>query len=164
MLGIFLLFTLPRQFTSWLHTLNDSGNSRPDISPEFQKPISNWLLDSSCPVGKSNLFSPEIYLSNHNFFFFFFLVFLGLYPQHMEVPRLGVELELQLLAYTTAIATQDLSWVCDLHYNSQQRQILNSLSKASDWALVLMDTSWVHYHWATMGTPTHNILIAYFSF
>ena len=28
------------------------------------------------------------------FFFFFFLVFLGPHPQHMEVPRLGVELEL----------------------------------------------------------------------
>ena len=27
----------------------------------------------------------------------------------MEVPKLGVELELQLLAYTTATATQDLS-------------------------------------------------------
>ena len=33
----------------------------------------------------------------------------------MEVPRLGVESELQLLAYTTAIATRDLSYVCDLH-------------------------------------------------
>ena len=32
--------------------------------------------------------------------FFFFLVFLGPHPGHMEVPRLGVELELQLLAYT----------------------------------------------------------------
>ena len=29
----------------------------------------------------------------------------------MEVPRLGVELELQLLAYTTASATQDPSCV-----------------------------------------------------
>ena len=31
----------------------------------------------------------------------------------MEVPRLGVELELQLPAYTTATATRDLSHVCD---------------------------------------------------
>ena len=38
---------------------------------------------------------------------FFFFVWLHL--QHMEVPRLGIELELQLLAYTTAAATQDLS-------------------------------------------------------
>ena len=36
------------------------------------------------------------------FFFFFFWSFLGL---HMEFPRLGVELELQLPTYTTAIAT-----------------------------------------------------------
>ena len=32
----------------------------------------------------------------------------------MEVPRLGVQLELQLPAYTAATATQDLSAVCDL--------------------------------------------------
>ena len=31
--------------------------------------------------------------------------FLGLYPQHMEVPRLGIELELQPPAYATATAT-----------------------------------------------------------
>ena len=37
-------------------------------------------------------------------FFSFFLFFcsLGPHPPHMEVPRLGVELELQLAAYTTA--------------------------------------------------------------
>ena len=32
---------------------------------------------------------------------------------HMEVPRLGVKLELQLLAYTTATAMQDPSYICD---------------------------------------------------
>ena len=37
--------------------------------------------------------------------FFFFLVFLGPQPWHLEVPRLGVEAELQLPAYTTATAT-----------------------------------------------------------
>ena len=35
--------------------------------------------------------------------------------QHMEVPRLGVESELQLPASTTATATPDLSRICDLH-------------------------------------------------
>jgi len=39
--------------------------------------------------------------------FFFFFCFLGLYPRHMEVPRLGVQLGLQLLVYTTATAMQD---------------------------------------------------------
>ena len=41
----------------------------------------------------------------HRFFFFF--AFLGPHLQHMEIPRLGVQLELQLPAYTTATATQD---------------------------------------------------------
>ena len=35
---------------------------------------------------------------------FKFFVFLGPHPQHMEVPRLEVESELQLPAYTTANA------------------------------------------------------------
>ena len=47
--------------------------------------------------------------------FFCLFVFLGLHRQHMEVLRLGDELEQQLLAYTTATATQDPSRVCDLH-------------------------------------------------
>ena len=34
----------------------------------------------------------------------FYFIFLGLYLWRMEVPRLGVELELQLLAYTTVTA------------------------------------------------------------
>ena len=42
----------------------------------------------------------------------------------MEVPRLGVELELQLLAYATTIATQDLSLICDLHHSLWQHGIL----------------------------------------
>ena len=50
----------------------------------------------------------------------------------MEVPRLGVEWELQLPAYTTATATRDLSYVCDLHLSSWQRWILNPLSEASN--------------------------------
>ena len=64
----------------------------------------------------------------------------------MEVPRLGVELELQLPTYTTARATQDPSHVCDLHHSSQQRWILNPLSGARDQTPNLMDTSQVHYH------------------
>ena len=35
----------------------------------------------------------------------FFPSFFELHVQHMEVPRLGVELELQLLAYITGTAT-----------------------------------------------------------
>ena len=59
----------------------------------------------------------------------------------MEVPGLGGELELQLAAYTTAPATQDLSLVCDLHHSSQQCRILNPLSEARNQARILVDTS-----------------------
>ena len=50
----------------------------------------------------------------------------------MEVPRLKVELELRLPAYTTATAMQDLSHICDLHHSSWQHQILNLPSEARD--------------------------------
>ena len=46
--------------------------------------------------------------------YLFILVFGGPHPGHMEVPRLGVESELQLLGCTTATATQDPGLVCDL--------------------------------------------------
>ena len=43
----------------------------------------------------------------------------------MEVPRLGIELALQLPAYTTATEMPDLSRICDLYLSSQQPRILN---------------------------------------
>ena len=46
-------------------------------------------------------------LSYSLFLSFFLLVFLGLYPWHMEDPRLEVEMELQLPAYDTATAMRD---------------------------------------------------------
>ena len=63
----------------------------------------------------------------------------------MEVPRLGVELELWLPVYTTAMAIQDPNHVCNLHRSSWQHQILNPLREARDQTHVLMDTSWVHF-------------------
>ena len=57
----------------------------------------------------------------------------------MEVPRLGVELELQLPAYTTATSMPDPSHVCDLNHSSRQRQILNPLSEAKDRTCILID-------------------------
>ena len=76
-------------------------------------------------------------------FLFYFFAFSGLHPWHMEVPRLGVKSELQLLAYTTATATRDLSCICDLYHSSQPRWILNSLNEARDWAHIFMDPSQV---------------------
>ena len=86
-----------------------------------------------------------------------YFYFLGPRLQHMEVCRLGVELELQLLAHATATATQDLSWVCDLHHSSWQSWILNPLSKTRDRTCILMDASQIRFRWATMGTPRYLI-------
>ena len=71
--------------------------------------------------------------------FFFFLVILGPHLWHREVPRLGVESELQLQTYATATAMQDPSHVC-----SRQCQIPNLMSEARDQTHILMDTSWSH--------------------
>ena len=66
-------------------------------------------------------------LSSLTGFFAFYCIylFLGPHPQHIEVPRLGVQSEPQLPAYTTAIATRDPSFVFDLHHSLWQRRILN---------------------------------------
>ena len=50
-------------------------------------------------------------------------------PMDMEVPRLGVELELQLPAYA-AVTMPDPSLACDQHHSSQQCHTLNPLRRA----------------------------------
>ena len=82
-----------------------------------------------------------------------FFAFLGSHMQHMEVPSLGVKSELQLLAYTTVTATQDLSCFCKLHHSSQQCWILNPLIEARDETHNLMIPSQIHFRCATTGTP-----------
>ena len=63
----------------------------------------------------------------------------------MEFPRLVVELELQLPAYTTATAMRHPSHVYDLHHSSLQHWILNPQSEAKDQTHIFMDTIWVCY-------------------
>ena len=94
-----------------------------------------------------------IYL--HSDSFFFFLFFLGLHPRHMEVPRLGVESELQLLAYTTATATPEPGLVSDLHHSSWQRWILNPLREATDQTCILGVP--VVAQWLTNPTRNHEV-------
>ena len=72
------------------------------------------------------------------FFVLVFLPFLGPLQRHMEVPRLGVESELQPPAYARATATRDPSRFCNLHHSSWQCQSLNPLSKARDQTQNLM--------------------------
>ena len=48
---------------------------------------------------------------------------------------------MQLLAYTTAIATRDLNHIWELHHSSWQRRIPDPLSEARDQTHILLDTS-----------------------
>ena len=95
---------------------------------------------------------------NSPLFFFGLFMFSRLLPQHMEVPRLGVKLELWPPAYTTATATWELSHVCDLRRSSLQRQILDPLSEARDRTHVLMVPSGIGFCCATTETPNSPIL------
>ena len=77
---------------------------------------------------------------------FSFVWFLQLHLRHMEVPKLGVELELQLPAYTTATATPDPSCVCELHHSSWQHHPLThgvrpGIEPTSSWIRVRFFTT-----------------------
>ena len=101
-----------------------------------------------------NLISPLLMnVQLFHLFIYFNFTFLGPHSQHMEVPKLGVTLELQLPAYATATATRDPSHVCYLHHSSRQCWILSPLSEAGDRTCILMDPSWMCFHCTTMGTP-----------
>ena len=83
----------------------------------------------------------------------FYFFFLRLHLQHMEVPRLSVELELQLPAHATATTMPDLSLICDLCCSLHQCRFLAywmrpGIKLSSSWILVRLLT-----HWATEGTP-----------
>ena len=107
---------------------------------------------------------------NHSAFFFFylfiylFIYILGLRFWHMEIPRLGVESELQLLTYTTATSMWGPSHVGDLRHGSQQHRIPNPLNEVRDETGILMDTSRIHCHWATTGTPAWFFCFVLFCF
>ena len=81
-----------------------------------------------------NILSMCMILATHFFF-------LRPHLWHMEVPRLGVKLELQMQAYATASATPDPSCICDLHHSLQQHLILYQMSKARDQTCILIHTS-----------------------
>ena len=151
-----------------------------DITTLFSQPVCKLLLEMLGMVSYSRLLTD---LSNPSDFFkmtremgpcvttpqwlfcresqtpFFFVLFCLLacflrpHLQHMEVPRLGVKLELQLLAYTTATATPDLSHVCDLRQSSGQHRILNPLSEARDRTRNLLVPGWIHFRCGQGSNP-----------
>ena len=124
--------------------------------PCTKMPVFKISLDMRC-ISPLTLFVLKIVLiilGSSFIYVFVSVVYLGPHQWHMEVPRLGIESELQLLAYTTATAMPDPSRLCDLHQNSQQCWILNPLSKARDQTCELMDTSWIRFCCTMMGTPS----------
>ena len=95
----------------------------------------------------------------NNFFLLFY--FLGLHSWPREVPRLGVKLELQLLAYLTATAMPDPSCFCDLHHSSWQCRILMPLNKARDRIPNFLVPNQIHLCCVTMGTPIWSIFCCF---
>ena len=93
--------------------------------------------------GTTHPLLPRLPVNHHSTFFsclFVCFCFLGLHSWHMEVPRSGVESELQLPAYPTATATRDPSQVCDLPHSSRQCQIPTywarpGIEPASSWIM-----------------------------
>ena len=74
--------------------------------------------------------------SNLSFFLFFFSVFLGPHPWHMEVPRLGGGLELQLLAYTTVWAMSAACTAAHSNARSLTHWTGPGMEPTSSWMLV----------------------------
>ena len=124
--------------------------------------MSKACLFSTIPTFKINSYSgpaTEFLCKAPNIlFFFFFACFLEPHLWHVEASRLGIELELQLPAYTTARAKWDLSPICDLYNSSQKCQIPDPLRQARDRTWIHMDTSLIRFHCTTMGTPLTFIL------
>ena len=94
-------------------------------------------------------------------FLLLFIYLLGLHLGHKEVPRLGDESELHLLAYTTATATPDLSHVCDLLTGYGNAGSFNPLSKARD-THILIDTSWILNLMSHNGNSSLWLLLIFF--
>ena len=76
----------------------------------------------------------------HNECYSFFFPFLWPHLWHIEVPGLGVELELQLPAYAIKTATQGLSHLRHLSGSLWQNQLFNALSEARDQTSIFKDT------------------------
>ena len=136
-----------------------TGTANWSIASVFTIGFSHYLVDLLadslecwwlCSVQRNRKRDMQVVLKEKNVFIF---CFLEQHLRHTEIPRLGVQSELQPLAYTTATAMQDLSCICDLHNSSRQLQILNPLSEARDRTHDLMVPSWIHFHSTTTGTP-----------
>ena len=90
---------------------------------------------------------------------YIYILFLGLHPWHMGVPRLGSELELQLPAYT--YRHSNVGSKPNLRPTPQLTAMMDPqpLSEARDRTCILKDASQICFHCTTTGTQ--NIYIFY---
>ena len=91
--------------------------------------------------------------------YYFILLFYFLLSKATPVAYVNSQARGQIGATAVAIATvmQSPSCVCKLHHSSWQHWISNPLSEAREQTHILMDTSWTHFHCATMETPMYTI-------
>ena len=113
-------------------------NHPPPLSGQI---LRAWILDLDLAI--QSVYGEFI---SHRIFFFF------LFRAAFSVPRLGVKLELQLLAYSTATVKPDSSHVGNIQHRSWQHRIPDPLSKSKDRTHILMDTSWIPFCCAMKGT------------
>ena len=115
-----------------------------------------WKLSPAAPGPYCPVDHQDFLVLPLNFFFFFFL---GLHPWRMEVPRLGVESELQLLAYSYTRSKPCLRPI------PQLTAILDP--QPTEWGqgsnLRPHDASQIRFLWATAGTPTSGKFLTPFS-
>ena len=129
--------------------------SKPGIELE-----TSWLLVGLVSTAPQRTFPHSSLLSSLAWYFNFIYLFISLvssgpHLRHVEVPRLRVESELNLLAYT-ATATQ--IWTTPAAYNTaySSATVCNPLNETRGRTHILRDTSWVHYHRSVTGTPSSN--------
>ena len=103
-----------------------------------EKGTGDTKASSRCPRGPGSVSGLDRNILGHQRFVLF--CFLGLHLWHVEVPRLGVELELRLPFCATATAMSDLSFICNIHHSLWQCQILNPHSEARDRTHIFTDT------------------------
>ena len=107
-----VLFNLIAQ-SYFLEFLSQCERMGQELGHSFRLSVFEYVsMDRSSSIyGISSIDMSLVPFPSHYFFslssgsYAFFFFFLGLNPRYMEVPRLGVELELQQPAYTTATET-----------------------------------------------------------
>ena len=103
------------------------------------------LLINELIMIKSVAFSMNLCIYLCMYVFIFLFIFRA-EPTVYGSSQAKVPKELQLPAYTTAMAMGDLNCICDLYQSSWQCQIPDPLSEARDDTGVFMDARHVCYH------------------